>query len=152
MKVEEQGGTLEVSLRALNHMILADRLHLSNIIHNLLDNSIKYCNGAPHVKVTTETKGKNTALVVSDQGMGIPHEFQHKVFEKFYRVPTGNIHNVKGFGLGLFYIKSICQAHGWKIELESQPGDGTTICILIPETPNSNLSKSPLRAENLPLS
>lgn len=152
MKIEEQGGTLNAQLMALNPEISADRLHLSNIIHNLLDNAIKYCNGAPQVEVRTESKGKSLYLIVSDKGIGIPQEFQHKVFEKFYRVPTGNVHNVKGFGLGLFYIKSICQAHGWKVELESEAGNGTSICILIPENNGHSQSKPTARAEKQTLS
>ena len=70
-------------------------------------------------------------LAISDEGLGIPKEFQSKVFDKFYRVPTGNVHNVKGFGLGLFYIKSICNAHGWRLHLDSKEGEGTTIRIYI---------------------
>jgi two-component system phosphate regulon sensor histidine kinase PhoR len=133
IKVEENGGSLHCALEAPTPFIMADRLHLSNIIHNLLDNAIKYCREAPVVEVKTLEKGKNILLVFSDQGIGIPPEYQHRVFEKFYRVPTGNIHNVKGFGLGLFYIKSICQAHGWKIDLDSEVGRGTTIAITIPQ-------------------
>jgi len=152
VKMEELGGSLEVSLKAGQPLILADRLHLSNIIYNLFDNSIKYCIGVPRVEVKTSTQGKNTVLVVSDQGIGIPPEFQHKVFDKFFRVPTGNIHNVKGFGLGLFYIKSICQAHGWKIEMESEPNRGTAISILIPGASNAPRPKPSLRAEKHQLS
>jgi two-component system phosphate regulon sensor histidine kinase PhoR len=133
IKVEENGGSLHCALEAPTPFIMADRLHLSNIIHNLLDNAIKYCRENPVVEVRTLAKGKSILLVFSDQGIGIPPEYQHRVFEKFYRVPTGNIHNVKGFGLGLFYIKSICQAHGWKIDLDSEAGRGTTITITIPQ-------------------
>lgn len=133
MKVEELGGSLGCALEAPSPVIMADRLHLSNIIHNLLDNAIKYCREAPRVEVRTLEKGRNILLIFSDEGIGIPPEYQGKVFEKFYRVPTGNIHNVKGFGLGLFYIKSICQAHGWKIDLASEVGRGTTITITIPQ-------------------
>ncbi len=133
IKVEEMGGSLDCTLEASQPVIMADRLHLSNIIHNLLDNAIKYCRDVPRVGVRTLEKGKSTLLVFSDQGIGIPQEYQSKVFEKFYRVPTGNVHNVKGFGLGLFYIKSICQAHGWKIDLDSEVGQGTTITIAIPQ-------------------
>lgn len=133
IKVEEMGGSLDCALEASGPIVTADRLHLSNIIHNLLDNAIKYCREAPRAEVRTLTKGKNLVLVFSDHGIGIPAEYQHKVFEKFYRVPTGNIHNVKGFGLGLFYIKSICQAHGWKIDLASEVNVGTTITITIPQ-------------------
>lgn len=133
IKVEEKGGSLHCALEAPTPFIMADRLHLSNIIHNLLDNAIKYCKEVPVVEVRTSAKGKSILLIFSDQGIGIPPEYQHRVFEKFYRVPTGNIHNVKGFGLGLFYIKSICQAHGWKIDLASEVGRGTTITITIPQ-------------------
>lgn len=133
IKVEEKGGALKCDLKAASPVIMADRLHLSNIIHNLLDNAIKYCREVPQVEVKTQNKGKSLVLVFSDQGIGIPPEYQHKVFDKFFRVPTGNIHNVKGFGLGLFYIKSICQAHGWKIDLNSEVNKGTTIAITIPQ-------------------
>ncbi|MCB9282752.1 MAG: HAMP domain-containing histidine kinase [Lewinellaceae bacterium] len=143
IKVEEMGGSLSCSLEATHPTIMADKLHLSNIIHNLLDNAIKYCKTAPSIQILTQTKGKNTVLTVSDKGIGIAPEHQHKVFEKFYRVPTGNVHNVKGFGLGLFYIKSICHAHGWKIDLESKPEEGTSISISIPEATNSSLSENP---------
>ena len=133
IKVEEMGGELQCALNAKNSWIRADRLHLSNIVHNLLDNSIKYCREVPRIHISTSTQGKHLLLVISDQGIGIPAEYQHKVFDKFYRVPTGNVHNVKGFGLGLFYIKSVCTAHGWKIELDSDVNRGTAISILIPE-------------------
>jgi two-component system, OmpR family, phosphate regulon sensor histidine kinase PhoR len=132
VKVEEQGGRLSVDLQADHPVILADRLHLSNIVHNLLDNAIKYCKEKPFIEVKTLSKGKNAVLIVADQGIGIAPEHLTKVFDKFYRVPTGNIHNVKGFGLGLFYIKSICSAHGWKIEIESQPDQGSSVSIVIP--------------------
>ncbi|MBK7409984.1 MAG: HAMP domain-containing histidine kinase [Saprospirales bacterium] len=152
MKVEELGGSLVCTLSDSQPMVMADRLHLSNIIHNLLDNAIKYCNGVPHIEVITQTKGKNVLLVVSDKGIGIDPEYQHKVFDKFYRVPTGNVHNVKGFGLGLFYIKSICQAHGWKIELESQPEQGTSIAILMPEISPTTPTETLENVEKHPLS
>ena len=139
IKVEELGGSLSYALEAVQPVILADKLHFSNIIHNLLDNAVKYCKTVPQIQMRTQTKGKNIILSVSDQGIGIAPEYQHKVFDKFYRVPTGNIHNVKGFGLGLFYIKSICHAHGWKIDLESQPEQGTTISITMPEVAHSSL-------------
>jgi two-component system, OmpR family, phosphate regulon sensor histidine kinase PhoR len=132
VKVEELGGRLTLQLDAGHSLIKADRLHLSNIIFNLLDNAIKYCKDKPRVEVRTFGKGKNLVLVVADQGIGIEPEHLSKIFDKFYRVPTGNIHNVKGFGLGLFYIKSICDAHGWKIEVDSQPGQGSSVSIQIP--------------------
>ncbi len=132
LKVEKAGGELLCQLGATNPTIKADKLHLTNIFYNLLDNAIKYCKEAPEIAVSTEDHGTNGILLkIVDKGIGIGKEHQNKVFKKFYRVPTGNVHNVKGFGLGLFYIKNICNAHGWKVQLDSEPGEGTTISLLI---------------------
>ena len=109
----------------------ADKMHLSNIISNLLDNAIKYSGGPPEIDVTLESDNKHVYLNVSDKGIGIQKEHIPMLFDKLYRVPTGNIHNVKGFGLGLYYVKRICAAHGWKIRLVSLPGHGTTFLIKI---------------------
>jgi two-component system phosphate regulon sensor histidine kinase PhoR len=92
---------------------------------------MKYCKEKPHIKVSSENVGKGILLKIKDKGIGISKEHQGKVFNKFYRVPTGNVHNVKGFGLGLFYIKNICEEHGWKLNLESELEEGTTISILM---------------------
>ena len=131
LKVTESGGTLQSSLQAVNFNIRADKFHLTNILHNLLDNAIKYCKDAPEIKVTTEDSKGGLVLKIADNGIGIPKEYLPKVFNKFYRVPTGNVHNVKGFGLGLFYLKNICAAHGWKINLESKEKKGTIVSIFI---------------------
>ncbi len=132
IQVEKQGGTLDCQLTATHFIVNADRLHLTNIIHNLLDNAVKYCREKPHITIKTEniSSGK-LRLKVVDKGLGIAKEYAGKIFEKFYRVPTGNVHNVKGFGLGLFYTKNICDAHGWKISLDSEAGKGTAISITI---------------------
>ena len=132
LSVEKQGGTLATDFSASRSVVLADKLHLTNIVHNLLDNAVKYCKTAPQVSVRTqdEPNGK-IRLSISDQGIGIAKENLGKIFDKFYRVPTGNVHNVKGFGLGLFYAKNICEAHGWKISLDSEPEKGTTVSILM---------------------
>jgi len=131
LKVGEAGGVLKNNLKADDPIINADKLHLSNIIYNLLDNAVKYCNGKPEIIVETSDVGDKILLTVKDHGIGIPKEDQSKVFDKFYRIPTGNVHNVKGFGLGLFYLKKICDAHDWKINLESELNKGTTISILM---------------------
>ena len=102
-------------------------------MHNLLDNAIKYCKEVPIVEVQTLDQGNLIELKVIDEGIGIEQEAHGKVFNKFYRISTGNVHNVKGFGLGLFYVKNICNAHGWKIKLDSTPDVGTTISIKIPK-------------------
>ncbi|MBR9922040.1 MAG: HAMP domain-containing histidine kinase [Bacteroidetes bacterium] len=133
LKIEELGGKLETDLQASGPEITADKLHFGNVLYNLLDNAIKYCREKPHIVVSTSNLEDGTIkMSVEDQGIGISQEFQQKVFRKFYRIPTGNIHNVKGFGLGLFYIRQIAKAHGWKIQLDSQPGQGTNVDILIP--------------------
>ena len=130
LTVSELGGTLRTELDASRANVHADQLHLNNILHNLLDNAIKYSPKAPDVRVrTTEVEGR-LQLEITDRGVGIDKEHQTKVFNKFYRVPTGDVHDVKGFGLGLFYVRNICHAHGWKIRLESEPGVGTTVTIL----------------------
>ncbi|MBK9014342.1 MAG: HAMP domain-containing histidine kinase [Saprospiraceae bacterium] len=132
VQVEKQGGTLHCELLAKSPTIKADRLHLTNILHNLVDNATKYCTDAPNILLKTQNiaDGK-IQLQVIDNGIGISKEDMGKVFEKFYRVPTGDVHNVKGFGLGLFYTKNICDAHGWKIGIESEPEKGTTVTIII---------------------
>lgn len=114
--------------------ILADRLHLTNIFHNLIDNAVKYAGDKPVITLSTQKQQNSVVVTVSDNGPGIGKEFQKKVFHKFFRVPTGNVHNVKGFGLGLYYVRSICQAHGWDIRLESEINKGATFVIEIPQT------------------
>jgi len=112
--------------------IIADRLHFTNIIHNLLDNAIKYADKEPEIAITTLIQNRLIKIMVKDNGPGIGREFQKKVFQKFYRIPTGNVHNVKGFGLGLYYVKNICHAHRWNIQLFSEVNKGATFVIEIP--------------------
>ncbi|MEO6037422.1 MAG: HAMP domain-containing sensor histidine kinase [Saprospiraceae bacterium] len=132
LKVNEKNGLLHLDLNAAHARIRADRLHLTNILHNLVDNAVKYSKDVPDIHIILRNEGRKLVLRVKDNGMGIPKEHQKRVFDKFYRVPTGNVHNVKGFGLGLFYVKSMCQAHRWKLDLASEPGKGTTISITMP--------------------
>jgi two-component system phosphate regulon sensor histidine kinase PhoR len=132
VKVEEEGGQLTSQLAASPTTIVADRLHLSNVLHNLLDNAIKYTTSTPHIRVSTTTTASHTTLSIQDNGIGIAKEHQDKIFQKFFRVPTGNRHDVKGFGLGLFYVNNICRAHGWELEVESTLGAGTTVSIQMP--------------------
>ncbi len=114
--------------------VAGDRMHLTNIFYNLLDNAVKYAGDNPVIKIKTIKKAKKLLVYVSDNGPGIGRAHQKRVFEKFYRIPTANVHDVKGFGLGLFYVKSICEAHRWKISLDPSPAIGTTFVIEI--TPN----------------
>lgn len=134
VKIEEKNGVLNQDLNATQPYIKADMLHLTNILHNLLDNAMKYSSdGKPEITVHSYDMGKKLRLVVEDKGIGIEKEHHKKVFFRFYRVPTGNIHNVKGFGLGLFYVKNIIAAHGWHIDLESEVGVGTKVILDIPK-------------------
>lgn len=129
LKIKERGGVLTTKLDSNRPVISADKLHLTNILHNLIDNAVKYCEESPKITVETSSVRGGTLLKIIDNGLGIAKEQQAKVFEKFYRVPTGNLHNVKGFGLGLFYVKNICQSHGWDLNLKSEQGRGTEIWI-----------------------
>lgn len=130
MRLEEQGGELESNLEAAAAVfIMADRLHLTNILYSLLDNAIKYCEQNPQISVRVAKENNLIQLYIQDNGIGISPAFQGRIFDKFYRIPTGNVHNVKGFGLGLYYVRRICQAHGWQIQLESDVGRGTTVKI-----------------------
>lgn len=132
MKVHELGGHMDLQLNATTSTIKADKLHFTNLMHNLIDNAIKYSKEHPEITIKTSNENNYLRLSICDKGIGIPKDSQGKVFEKFYRVPTGNVHNVKGFGLGLYYIKNVVNTHGWKIHLESEEGQGTNIHIDIP--------------------
>jgi two-component system, OmpR family, phosphate regulon sensor histidine kinase PhoR len=112
--------------------VFADRLHFTNIIHNLLDNAIKYADKNPEIIISTQFNNQQLKIMIQDNGPGIGREFQKKVFHKFYRIPTGNVHNVKGFGLGLYYVKNICHSHRWNIQLISEVNKGATFVIEIP--------------------
>lgn len=133
LKVNDKKGVLHLDLNAANPVVRADRLHLTNILHNLIDNAVKYSRETPDIHIRLHNEGNSLALSVQDNGIGIPREHQKHVFNKFYRVPTGNVHNVKGFGLGLFYVKTMCKEHKWKIDLHSEPNKGTTITIRMPQ-------------------
>ncbi|MBN2174647.1 MAG: HAMP domain-containing histidine kinase [Bacteroidales bacterium] len=132
LNIRDLNGNLILELKAPDPNIFADRLHLSNIIYNLADNAMKYCLKKPEMVISTKTEGKFIFLSVSDNGIGIEKKYLPKIFERFFRVPSGNIYNVKGFGIGLNYVKNIVESHRWKIEVESIPGKGSTFTIKIP--------------------
>ena len=127
----ELEDNLHVELNASKSSIYADRTHLMSVIRNLLENATKYSPKPPNITIKTENVGDSIVLSISDKGIGIPKEFQPKIFDKFYRVPTGNVHNVKGFGLGLSYVKQIIKAHNWQINLDSNEGKGSIFSIII---------------------
>ncbi len=132
LKAGEKNGIVQLHLGTPHPMIMADQLHLTNILHNLVDNAVKYSrpNVPPEIIIALFKSKKGVTLKVTDNGLGISKEHQKRVFDKFYRVSTGNVHNVKGFGLGLFYVKEICKQHGWGLNLTSEPGKGTSVEIV----------------------
>lgn len=133
LQLQEKNGRIDLRLNATDPIIEADEVHFSNIIFNLLDNAMKYSKDAPLIIVETLKHGNGMFTVrIKDNGIGMDKETQSRVFEKFYRAHTGNIHNVKGFGLGLSYVKAIVEAHGGKIKVESTPGKGSTFTFTIP--------------------
>ncbi|MGB4841080.1 MAG: HAMP domain-containing sensor histidine kinase [Saprospiraceae bacterium] len=111
--------------------IYADKLHFVNVVANIIDNGVKYSTAEPVIEIFLNDGQKEVLLHIKDHGIGIDKENQKKLFDKFYRVSTGNVHNVKGFGLGLFYVKNICLAHGWAIQVQSEPGQGAEFIISI---------------------
>lgn len=130
--VNERHGTILCELLAQHPEIMADRLHLSNVLYNLIDNAIKYCRDTPVITIRTSQVKNCLCLEVEDNGLGIARENHKKVFQKFYRVPTGDVHDVKGFGLGLHYVKSIVTAHKGRIRLKSDLGTGSIFEISLP--------------------
>ena len=134
LQVEKEGGKIITLLNATQHIINADKVHLTNIIYNLAENAIKYTENTPEIKISTQNSGEGIYISVQDNGIGISKENQKKIFDTLYRVPTGNVHNVKGFGLGLSYVKAVVEKHNGKISVESEPGKGSKFSILLPPT------------------
>ena len=131
-QIELREGIINIDLQAENPEIQADEVHLTNIIFNLLDNANKYSPEKPIIKITTENTEKGLSIKVSDQGIGITRESIKQIFEKFYRVPTGNVHDVKGFGLGLSYVKKMVEEHQGRINVVSKIGEGSEFEVVLP--------------------
>jgi len=130
--IRDREGNVERNFGAIQSEILASKFHMTNVITNILDNAIKYSEGAPAIVVETENAGNTIVLKVSDNGIGMSKNVQRKVFNKFYREQTGNIHNVKGHGLGLSYVKSIVERHQGEVYVESEKGKGSTFTVKLP--------------------
>ena len=133
LRVKNKNGTLETNIRAQNPVMKGDEVHITNVVFNLLDNAMKYSKEIPEIKITTENKKNNIVISVQDKGIGIAKEHYTHIFDRFYRVPTGNIHNVKGFGLGLSYVKKIVDSHNGTIKVESELNKGTKFSIYFPQ-------------------
>jgi two-component system, OmpR family, phosphate regulon sensor histidine kinase PhoR len=119
--------------QATNTLFSADKVHFTNIIFNLMDNAIKYGGKPCNIVISTRNEGDNLYISIKDNGIGLSKKDQVRIFEKFYRIPTGNVHNVKGFGLGLYYVKKIIEAHKFKIKVFSEPDNGATFTIIVPQ-------------------
>jgi len=130
--VSEKGGSVKLNACAEDVYLNIDRDLMNNVISNLLDNAIKYSHDNPEITVSTYVKGDKFNIAIEDKGIGMSKEVAGKVFERFYRAPTGNVHNIKGFGLGLNYAKEIVVAHKGTITVKSSPGKGSTFTVSLP--------------------
>jgi two-component system phosphate regulon sensor histidine kinase PhoR len=132
LKAEEKGGKIQLETDEYIPPILADKNHFENLMFNLLDNAIKYSIESPLVYIYAHVEKGKIKISVSDNGIGMNPDQIKRIFQKFYRVPTGDVHDVKGFGLGLDYVKNIVKAHKWSIEVDSELGKGSVFSIFIP--------------------
>jgi signal transduction histidine kinase len=141
IQVENQEGIIEKNLNASNSVAKVDEVHFTNVMFNLLDNAVKYSNEKPAIKVETQNQNGYINISVEDNGIGIKKKDQKKVFDQFYRVSTGNRHDVKGFGLGLNYVKKMVEEHNGLVRLKSEYKKGTTFEILIPNNNHKSNGK-----------
>ena len=132
LQLQQKQASTELQLNAENKTIEGDEVHLSNVISNLLDNALKYSSQDPKITITSKAGRKGISVRIGDNGIGMAKEQRKKVFEKFYRVPQGNIHTVKGFGLGLSYVKKIIDEHHGKISVDSELLKGAEFTLFLP--------------------
>ncbi|MBT8232688.1 MAG: HAMP domain-containing histidine kinase [Saprospiraceae bacterium] len=133
IQLENQNVHLEYEKNGQNFFVNADKIHITNVIHNLIENGIKYSDIPASIKISLVESPSFIKVDIADKGQGIPPEFQDKIFDKFFRVPTGNTHNVKGHGLGLSYVKEVVVSQGGQISVISKVGEGSTFSIQIPK-------------------
>jgi len=132
LQVEKREGNIKHELNAANPVIVTDKIHGTNVIFNLLDNAIKYSVNPPEIKITSSNNSRGVLIAVEDNGIGMTKAVQSKIFERFYRQTSGNIHNVKGFGLGLNYVKAVLEANRGTISVQSEPGKGSRFEVFLP--------------------
>ncbi len=132
MNLAEKGGAVELIFDAENDHIPIDETHVTNVLYNLMDNAVKYCKENPLIRIHTQSDKHYFYLTISDNGIGIKKEDIKMIFDKFFRVSTGNIHDVKGYGLGLFYVKLIVEEHGGQVQVTSEYGKGTSFRLTFP--------------------
>ncbi len=146
--VKEKNGSVKLLLNAVNHQSFVDGMHIENVISNLLDNAEKYSPGIPDITISTFNRNDHIVVAVEDKGIGISKENQKRIFRKLYRVHTGNLHDVKGFGLGLYYVKRLIEAHNGNVNLHSEPGKGSRFEISLPLDYLSHVSPNEQPHEN----
>lgn len=132
VQIEQKEGEVDLNFDAEDDVVAADEVHISNILNNLIDNAIKYSPEKLYLNISTQNENGGIAISITDRGIGMSREQQQRVFDTFYRVPTGNVHDVKGFGLGLSYVKKMVEAHEGTVRLLSKPGEGSTFTIWLP--------------------
>ena len=132
LQVEKKGGIIRRELTAANPIATSDPTHFANLIYNLLDNANKYSLNAPEIKISTRNTNSGVLIKIEDKGIGMTKSVQSRIFERFYRQTSGNIHNVKGFGLGLSYVKAVLEANRGSVNVHSEPGKGSRFEVFIP--------------------
>ncbi len=132
LRIKKRSGNIVLALLSNNNHLLADEFHISNALFNIIDNAEKYSPESPSIEVTTQDNEKGILISIADKGIGIKKDFHKHIFDKFFRIPEGNTHNTKGFGLGLFYVKSVIDAHHGMISLRSDYGKGSRFDIFLP--------------------
>ena len=132
LQLSDKQGDIQLLLNAKEDVINADEVHFTNLISNLIDNAIKYSEDKLLITISTHSTKKHLVIRIEDNGIGMSKETVKRIFEKFYRAHTGNLHNVKGFGLGMSYVKTVIDAHKGKIKVESTPGKGSIFTVEVP--------------------
>ncbi|WP_293887597.1 MULTISPECIES: sensor histidine kinase [unclassified Sphingobacterium] len=132
LRMQNIGGKFTIDLAATKDVVVGDELHFSNVFYNLLDNAIKYNKGDLHVSIQSKNVGDSIVVTIADNGIGMSRDHLQKIFDQFYRIPTGNVHNVKGFGLGLSYVQDILRRLNGKITVKSEKDKGTTFEVILP--------------------
>ena len=133
LQFEKTGAMVKLYSEGEDFSLMADRMHITSVVYNLLDNALKYSKGKPEIEINISSNDNEIQLQVKDNGIGIPASYKEKIFDKFFRVPHGDKHNVKGYGLGLSYVAHIIAEHKGQVLVESEEGKGTTFIIKLPK-------------------